>query len=676
MGYDMEKLKFLLAGNPNVGKSTVFNQLTGMKQHVGNWPGKTVELKSGRCKFENYEIELIDLPGNYSLTPYSAEEQVSRDAIIHEENDAVINVIDAENLKRNLYLTLQIMETGANTVLALNMLNYAEEAGFKIDVKKLEKTLGIPVVVVDAREGKGLDELMKKSIQAAKNPVDNSKKLTYGFELDDHIAQIKKLFPNLKVGSAPDTWVAVKLLEGDDEILDLAEKSKDKENLRQVTKTRKHLESIFNNNVDDAFIDARYGEIEGIMKECVTKKEQKNQSITDKIDNIVTHKYLGLPIFLIIIYLIFHLTYTIGAPFQDLIDVGWGMLSEWLVGILGEGLISSLIIDGVIGGVGSVLTFVPIIFILFFLLSLLEDIGYLARAAFVIDRIMYKVMGLSGKAFIPMILGIGCGVTAIMSTRTLANESDRISTMLAVPFISCSARMPIYALFTVAFFSDPLHQSIVTFALYILGMIVAIIVAKILKSSAFADDATPFIMELPPYRIPTLKSALLHMWERGFLFIKKAGTIILGTCVLVWILANLPPGVEYGSVQSLIGMFGSIIAPIFGPLGFGFWQAAVALVFGLMAKEIVVSTFGTLFSLEEDDEEGITGVLSELFTPLSAISFMVFTLLYPACFAALGAIKEESNSWKWMFISVGICISAAYILSLVVYQGGLLLGFT
>lgn len=672
----MEKLKFLLAGNPNVGKSTVFNHLTGMKQHVGNWPGKTVELKSGEFTFEDYEIEVIDLPGNYSLTPYSVEEQVSRDAIIHESNDAVINVIDAENLQRNLYLTLQIMETGANTVIALNMLNYAEEAGFKIDIKKLEKILGIPIIVVDAREGTGLDDLIKASIKAAKNPVDNSQNLTYGFELDDHTNQIKELFPNLKIGSAPDSWVAVKLLEGDDEVIDLAEESPDKENLRKVNEIRKHLEGIFDDSVDNAFIDARYGEINSIMKEAVKKPKGDKESFTDKVDRIVTNRILGLPIFFIIIFGIFYFTYEIGGPFQELIEVGWEMLSEAIYSVLGEGIVSSLLVDGVIGGVGGILTFLPIIFVLFFLLSLIEDIGYLARAAFVIDRLMYKLMGLSGKAFIPMILGIGCGVTGIMSTRTLSNESDRISTMLAVPFISCSARAPIYALFTAAFFSEPFTQATVTFALYILGMIVAVVVAKVFKSKVFQEESTPFIMELPPYRVPTLKSAVLHMWERGFLFIKKAGTIILGTSVLVWILANLPPGVEYGSIDSIIGIVGNVIAPIFGPLGFGFWQAAVALVFGIMAKEIVVSTFGTLFSLSEDDEDGITGVLSDMFTPLSAISFMVFTLLYVPCFAALGAIKEESNSWKWMFVCVALCCVIAYVLSLVVYQGGLLLGFS
>lgn len=668
----MEKLKFLLAGNPNVGKSTVFNNLTGMKQHVGNWPGKTVEQKSGSFEFDNYEIELVDLPGNYSLTPYSVEEQVSRDAIIHEENDGVINVIDAENIQRNLYLTLQIMETGANTILAVNLLNYAEDAGFKIDLKKLENTLGIPVVVVDAREGTGINELVRASIKAANHPTDTSKRLSYGQELDEHINEVKGLFPNLKIGSAPDSWVAIKLLEGDDEVIDLAEDSADKQNLQKVNNIRRHLEGILNDNVDDAFIDARYGEIDAIMNECVKKPSGEKKTLTDKIDGVVTNRILGIPIFLIIIYLIFQLTYTIGGPFQDLIDEAFTMLIDYITPMLGDGLLSSFVLNGVIGGVGSVLTFIPIIFILFFLLSLVEDVGYLARAAFVIDRAMYKIMGLSGKSFIPMILGFGCDVTGVMATRTLANESDRISTMLALPFISCSARIPIYALFTAVFFTQ--NEAEVTFGLYILGMIVAIIVARLLKSTAFSEESAPFIMELPPYRLPTLKSAGLHMWERGSLFLKKAGTIILGASILVWLLGNLPPGVEENSLESIVGMIGNAVAPIFAPLGFGFWQAAVALVFGMVAKEIVVSTFGTLFGVGED---GISDILPSVgFTPLTSLSFMVFSLLYVPCFACLGAIKEESNSWKWMGACIVICLVVAYVASFIVYQGGLLLGFS
>lgn len=667
----MEKLKFLLAGNPNVGKSSVFNHLTGLKQHVGNWPGKTVEQKSGTFEFNNYEIEVIDLPGNYSLTPYSAEEIVSRDAIIFEDNDAVINIIDAENIQRNLYLTLQILETGANTVIGLNMLNYAEDAGFKINVKKLEKTLGIPIVVIDAREGKGLNELIRKTIKASENPVDKSGELTYGFELDDHINEVRALFPNLKVGSAPSTWVAIKLLENDKEVMELAKKSADSSQLKKLDEIRKHVEEIVHQPLDDAFIDARYGQIATIMKECVKKPSGSEKTLTDKIDRIVTNRWLGIPIFLIVMYIIFYLTYTIGGPFQDLIDEGFSALIEYLTPMLGDGALASFVLNGVIGGVGSVLTFIPIIFILFFLLSLVEDIGYLARAAYVIDRAMHKIMGLSGKAFIPMILGFGCDVTGIMATRTLSNESDRISTMLALPFISCSARIPIYALFTAVFFTQ--NEAEITFAIYLLGMVVAVLVARLLKETVFAEESAPFIMELPPYRVPTLKSALLHMWERGALFIKKAGTIILGASVLVWILSNLPLGVDESSAESILGIIGSIVAPIFEPLGFGFWQASVALVLGIIAKEIVVSTFGTLFGVGED---GISEVIPTLFTPLSSLSFMVFTLLYVPCFAALGAIKEETGSWKWVGACVIICCVVAYVLSFIVYQGGLLLGYT
>lgn len=667
----MEKLKFLLVGNPNVGKSSVFNHLTGLKQHVGNWPGKTVEQKSGTFEFNNYEIEVIDLPGNYSLTPYSAEEIVSRDAIIFEDNDAVINIIDAENIQRNLYLTLQILETGANTVIGLNMLNYAEDAGFKIDVKKLEKTLGIPVVVIDAREGKGLNELIRKTIEASENPVNKSGELTYGFELDDHINEVRALFPNLKVGSAPSTWVAIKLLENDKEVMELAKKSADKDQLKKLDEIRKHVEEIVHQPLDDAFIDARYGQIATIMKKCVKKPSGSKKTLTDKIDRIVTNRWLGIPIFLIVMYIIFYLTYTIGGPFQDLIDEGFTALIEYLTPMLGDGALASFVLNGVIGGVGSVLTFIPIIFILFFLLSLVEDIGYLARAAYVIDRAMHKIMGLSGKAFIPMILGFGCDVTGIMATRTLSNESDRISTMLVLPFISCSARIPIYALFTAVFFTQ--NEAEVTFAIYLLGMLVAVLVARLLKETVFAEESAPFIMELPPYRIPTLKSALLHMWERGVLFIKKAGTIILGASILVWILSNLPLGVDESSAGSILGIIGSIVAPIFKPLGFGFWQASVALVLGIIAKEIVVSTFGTLFGAGED---GISEVIPTLFTPLSSLSFMVFTLLYVPCFAALGAIKEETGSWKWVAACIVICCVVAYVLSFIVYQGGLLLGYT
>ncbi len=667
----MEKLTFLLAGNPNVGKSTVFNYLTGMQQHVGNWPGKTVEQKSGSFEHGDYEIELIDLPGNYSLTPYSAEEIVSRDAIVHEKNDGVINVVDAENLQRNLYLTLQIMETGANTIMALNMVNFAEEAGIEIDKKKLSDTLGIPVVEVNAREGTGIDDLVEEVIKSTKEPKDCSKNLTYGTELDSQVKEVEELFPNFKMGSAVHSWVATKLLEGDDEALDLAEQSEDKQNLLKVSEIRKKTEQQLDEAIDNIFVDARYAQIDEIVDKCMKRTKENVETLTDRIDKIVTNRILGLPIFLVVIYITFFLTYTIGGPWQDLIEYGFQLLSEYLTPILGDSVFTSFVLNGVIGGVGSVLTFIPIIFILFFLLSLIEDVGYLARAAFVIDRIMKSVMGLNGKAFIPMILGFGCDVTGIMTTRTLANEGDRISTILALPFISCSARIPIYALFTAVFFQH--YQTEVTFSMYIIGMVIAVLVARTFKSTVFKDEENPFIMELPPYRLPTLRSAIIHMWERGSLFIKKAGTIILAAAIVIWLLGNLPPGVEENSLQSIIGIIGSYISPIFAPLGFGNWESSVAILFGTVAKEVIISTFGTIFGV---GDQGLMTVLPTLFTPLSAFSFMVFSLLYLPCFATIGAIRSETNSWRWVGVSVVLCLVIAYVCSFVIYQGGLLLGFT
>lgn len=666
----MADYKFLLAGNPNVGKSTLFNNLTGMKQHVGNWPGKTVERKAGSFTFEGQEVELVDLPGNYSLTPYSVEEIVSRDAIVLEDNDAVINIIDAENIQRNLYLTLQIMETGANTVLCVNLLNFAEDAGFKIDIKKLEKTLGIPVIVVDAREGDGIDELIKRTIQTTKDKSDRKVELTYGTDLDSEIEEVTKLCSNVKVGTAPQEWVATKLLEDDEEVVSIAEESSDKNNLNKIIDIRKKAEDKFDDSVDDVLIDARYDYIEQVMKECVKRPSDNKTTLTDKIDKVLVNRFIGFPIFLIIMFLVFELTFVIGAPYQDIIGLLFEKLGAYLLSVFGEGLISSFLVNGVIGGVGSVLTFVPIIFILFFLLSLIEDCGYLARAAFVIDRVMHTFMGISGKSFIPLILGFGCNVAGVMATRTLANESDRITTILALPFISCSARVPIYALFAGVFFES--NQAVVTFGLYILGMIISIIVAKVTKSTIFKEESAPFIMELPPYRIPTLKASVMHMWERGSMFIKKAGTIILGVCIIVWVLSNLPPGVAEASSESVLGMIGSVFAPLFVPLGFGFWQAAVAILTGLLAKETVVSTFGTLFGVGED---GLGSVLPVLFTPLSALSYMAFCLVSGPCAAHFGTVKQETNSWKWTAISFVVCIVLAYVVSLIIYQGGLLLGY-
>ena len=395
--------------------------------------------------------------------------------------------------------------------------------------------------------------------------------------------------------------------------------------------------------------------------------------MTDKIDKIVTNRILAIPIFLVIMWALFQLTFTIGAPFQDMIDEWFGILGEMVAGAIGEGWLSSFICDGIIGGVGGVLTFLPIIILMFLFLSILEDCGYLARAAFTLDKIMHKIVGLHGKAFIPMILGFGCGVPAIMATRTMENEGDRMLAMMLVPFMSCTARLPIYAIFIAAFFAE--QQGNVLLVIYLLGIVVALIVAGILKRTLFKGLSTPFVMELPTYKVPSLKGVLLHTWEKVKGFLRKAGTIILACSIVLWLLQNIFPWGGSDPQMSLLGMIGTVLAPIFAPLGFGTWQAAVAIIAGLAAKEVVVATFGTLAGMEEDDEEGITDLIHSTFTPLSAFSFMAFTLLYTPCFAAIGAIKQETNSYKWALTMCGITLVTAYIVSFLIYNVGLLAGF-
>ena len=409
------------------------------------------------------------------------------------------------------------------------------------------------------------------------------------------------------------------------------------------------------------------------MKESVQRPAVEKETVTDKIDKIVTNRLLAPFIFIGIMFLMFHLTYTIGAPFQDMIDQGFGMLADFMAGYIANEYLRSFICDGIIGGVGGVLTFLPIIILMFLFLSILEDCGYLARAAFTLDIIMHKLVGLHGKAFIPMILGFGCGVPAIMATRTMENESDRLLAMMLVPFMSCTARAPIYAVFVGAFFTQ--YQGVMVTLMYVIGIIVALLVAAILKRTLFKGMSAPFVMELPTYKVPSLKGVLLHTWEKVKGFLRKAGTIILVCSVVLWILSSFPLGVEYGSEHSVLGMIGNVIAPIFAPLGFGTWQAAVAIIAGLAAKEVVVATFGTLAGMESDDEDGLTSLLQDTFTPLSAFSFMVFALLYIPCFAAIGAIKQETNSYKWPLVMCTITLVTAYIVSFLIFQIGGLAGF-
>ncbi|MDL2246908.1 ferrous iron transport protein B [Methanobrevibacter sp. OttesenSCG-928-K11] len=670
----MENITIGLAGNPNVGKTTLFNQLTGLRQHVGNWPGKTVEKAEGHFNYDDIDMEVIDLPGNYALSAHSIEEIISRDFIVDESSDVIVNVIDAANLERNLYLTVQMMELGANLVIALNMNKFAKRKDHFINTKLMEELLGIPVVEIEANDKTGTEDLLKAVEKAAKNPINSNKKLVYGDELKEHLGELEEVIEEDKnLLDVPSMWTAIKLLENDNIVLEKVNNSNISNKIINKTENvKKHLKTVFDEDSEEIIANARYAFIDGLIAESVEKPEIEKPSFSDKIDKYLTNRILGLPIFLVIMYLMFMITFEVGAPFQGLLEEGFAILGESVAGFLGDSWFSSLVVDGIIGGVGGVLVFLPIIILMFLMISLLEDSGYLARAAFVMDKVMHKLVGLHGKAFIPMILGFGCGVPGIMATRTMEHERDRLLTMMILPFMSCTARLPVYALFVAAFFSA--YQGQVIFSLYLIGIAVAILVAAILKRTMFKGMTAPFVMELPSYKIPSLKGVLLHTWEKTYGFIRKAGTIILVASIVIWILSSFPMGVEYGSQESVTGQIGTIIAPIFEPVGFGEWQPAVSLIFGVVAKEVVVSTFSSLFGVAEEGA-GITTAMHELFTPLSAFSFMIFVLLYVPCFAAVGTVKQETNSWKWPLTMILVTTVTAYIVSFIVYQGGTLLGF-
>ena len=664
-----------LAGNPNVGKTTVFNQLTGMHQHVGNWPGKTVERAEGHFDYNDVRFDVVDLPGNYALSAHSIEEIVSRDFIIDGDSDVIVNVVDAANLERNLYLTVQMMELGANLVMALNMNDFAQKKGHIIDIKAMSELLGFPVIEISAKDKTGFDELLSTVKKQASKPKDTSVKLAYGDELKEHVEEIRVLIEkDNSLNDVSSFWTAVKLLENDEIVLEKVKNSSSGNRIMdKVNAVSKHLQDIYGEVPEEVIANARYAYIDGLIKETVQKPAVEKPTLTDKIDNIVTNRILGFPIFLVIMYILFQVVVNVATPFMDLIDGGFAWLGDSILAITGETVLGSFLVDGIIGGVGGVLVFLPQIVLMFLAISILEDSGYLARAAFVMDKIMHKFVGLHGKAFIPLILGFGCGVPAVMATRTMEHESDRLLSMLLVPFMSCTARLPVYALFISAFFSA--YQGEMLFAIYLLGIIVAIIVAAILKRTMFKGLSSPFVMELPTYKVPSLKGVLLHTWEKSKGFIRKAGTIILAASIIIWVLSSVPFGVEYGSQESAIGQIGTAIAPIFAPLGFGEWQPAVALIFGIVAKEVVVGTFSSLFGVAEEGA-GIESAVHELFTPLSAFSFMVFVLLYIPCFAALGTIKSETNGWRWPLTMAAVTLVTAYVVSLIVYWGGLALGFT
>ena len=650
-----------LVGNQNCGKTTLFNQLTGSNQHVGNFPGVTIEHKIGQIiGWKNYD--LVDLPGIYSIRPYSGEEKVSRDFIIERKPDAIINIVDATNIERNLYLTLQLIEMGKPMVLALNMMDELLGNHGSVDIQKLSDRLGIPVVPIAAAKNDGVDELMRVVAETAENAV-KPRRIdfcsagpvhrcihTVSHVVEDHADKI----------GVPSRFAATRVIEEDAEIIS-ALKLSDNE-LELIGHAVLEMENEGGLDRNAALAEMRYRFIEAVCSECVIKAQESKEMLRSvKIDKVLTNKYLAIPTFIAIMGFIFWMTFSVlGKWLSDLLALGINEVTALVDNALtAYGLnpvVHSLVIDGVFAGVGSMLSFLPIIVVLFFFLAILEDTGYMSRVAFVMDKLLRRI-GLSGRSFVPMLIGFGCSVPAIMATRTLSSERDRKMTMLLIPFMSCSAKIPIYAVFTAAFFPD--YGGLVMTCLYVFGMLVGIIAAKVLSKTAFTGKPVPFVMELPNYRMPSLKSVLLLMWEKAWDFIRRAFTVIFAATIVIWFLQHFDVRLNVvgeGSTDSLLAIIGTWIAPVFAPLGFGDWRVATALLTGLMAKEAVISTLGVLMNVGANLG---SAALGSLFTLPSAVSFLVFCLLYTPCVAALAALRRELGSGvKTVLVMISQCCVA------------------
>ena len=663
-----------LVGNPNSGKTTVFNNLTGAHQSVGNWPGVTVEKKEGKININGEVLRIIDLPGTYNLGNYSEDERIARDFILFEKPEIIINIVDATNLERNLYLTFQLLEMGARVVLALNMSDELKIKQMNIDSEKLALLIGIPVVPTVAIHGEGLNELLQEVLRESKKKDLRSFAVDYGKEIENEIINLDHhLLLNLSwENSDKSRWFAIKLLEGEMNTLQKLVKNLNIERFIPIRDTAvKRLENLLGEEVESLIAERRYDFIQKIVAQAITRKEtsEAQLSLSDKIDRIVTNRYIGIPLFLFAMWALFQFTFKVGDPFIGYIEgfFEWltGVIEPWLVGLGASELLRSFVLDGVIGGLGSVLVFIPNIFLLFLAISLLEDSGYMARAAYIMDRFMHT-LGLHGKSFIPFLIGFGCNVPAIMATRTLENRRDRLITILINPLMSCSARLPVYILFAGAFFGA--HQGLVIFSLYLMGIVLAILMGIVFKKFLFKGESSHFVMELPPYRLPTLKNTWIHIWGRLSSFIRRAGTIIFAVVILIWVLSNLPAGVEFASQESFLGRIGSALAPIFKPAGFGTWQAAVALLFGVLAKEVVVGTLAVLYGIAE---LGLSeSLIVHSWTPLSAYAFMVMTLIYVPCVATIGTIKRETNSWGWTLFVVAYTLILGWLVAVLIFQIG------
>lgn len=721
----MESLKktitIALAGNPNSGKTTVFNSLTGSRQHVGNYPGVTVEKKEGYRDHKGYRVRVVDLPGTYSLTAHSLEELIARHYVVEEKPDVVVDILDATNLERNLYLAVQFMELGARLVLALNMSDLAKAQGYEIDRKQLSVLLGCPVLQTVATKDEGMDELLDAAICQGNETCDlPSVTVKYGREIEEEIGRLSSLLQRSAelAGNHSPRWLAIKLLENDPEVRALVRRrcGNSDEVLDAVQRSTQHLEAVFGDAPEIIIADRRYGFISGACRESVRATVQSRYDMSERIDSVLTNRIIGLPLFIGLMYLVFQFTFTLGAPVMELLEklFGWiGAIISSLWAAESESALKSLLVDGIVGGVGSVLAFLPNIMFLFLAIAILEDSGYMARAAFIMDRIMHKV-GLHGKSFIPMLLAFGCTVPAIMATRTLEHRTDRLTTILVLPLISCGARLTIYAMMIPAFF--PLAwRARVLWILYITGILLALLSAKLIRVTFLRGEATPFVMELPPYRMPTVRGVAIHMWERSYMYVKKAGTIILAVSIILWALMSYPKSSRVektydakmaevhkalaangttapeAAIQeslgqlrrekeaqmlahSAAGRIGRFLEPALRPLGFD-WRIGTAFLGAFAAKEVFVAQMGIVFSIGdvETSHRSLRQKLRENYSRLTGFCVMLFAMIATPCAATVAVTRKETGSWKWALFQFGGLTVMAYILTLLVYQIGMLL---
>jgi ferrous iron transport protein B len=712
-----------LVGNPNSGKTSFFNHATGLHERVGNYGGVTVESKIGVFHHKGYKINLVDLPGTYSMTEFSPEEIYVRKFIAEEQPDVVLNIVDASNLERNMFLTTQLIDMNVRIVMALNMYDELTKSGAAFDYENLSKMLGFPIIPTMAYKGTGITDVLESIIDMFEDKEGVSKHIhiNYGQDIEDAIGAIKKEIHNNKEITTiyPARYIAIKLLEGDklteEELLHV-------ENAQEIVKVathcRENIERLYNEEASGIITNAKYGFIHGALKETFVPGN-KEKKMSNAVDTVLTNKWLGFPVLFLFLWIMFQATFNIGAYPQEWIEMGVGWLSEVLLKGLPEGAFTDLLIDGILAGVGGVIVFLPNILILFLFISLMEDTGYMARAAFIMDKLMHKI-GLHGKSFIPLLMGFGCSVPAIMGTRTLENKKDRILTVLVIPFISCSARLPVYLLLVSAFFVE--NQGLILLSIYLIGILLAVLTAKLLNKTALKGESTQFVMELPPYRIPTFRNTMIHMWDKGSQYLRKMGTVILLASVVIWALGYFPQHseeidsvadkivsvennndyteeqkeellteyeLEKSSLQtenSYIGRIGHFIEPVVRPLGFD-WKMGVSILTGFAAKEIVVSSMGILYQADLEADETSERLIENLkgqkytsgsnigqpvFTPLVAYSFMLFILLYFPCVAAISAIKKEAG-WRWMLFSIFYTTGLAWVVSFLVFQIGSLL---